>query len=132
MLKGVAAGFRMEGAGQGTYARRRRALLAQRRSMAFMYVTVVLVVLGVLLHVGKMVEIASTNKSIRAMKAEMRVMEAHVENLESELMLELRTVVVRQRAKERLGMINPSHTELLHLETRDSRGGEGTRVASAQ
>lgn len=132
MLKGVAAGFRMEGAGQGTYARRRRALLAHRRSMAFMYVTVVLVVLGVLLHVGKMVEITSTNKSIRAMKAEMRVMEAHVENLESELMLELRTVVVRQRAKERLGMINPSHTELLHLETRDSRGGEGTRVASAQ
>ncbi len=132
MLKGVAAGFRMEGARRGSYARRRRVLLAQRRSMAFMYVTVVLVVLGVLLHVGKMVEIASTNKSIRAMKAEMRVMEAHVENLESELMLELRTVVVRQRAKERLGMINPSHTELLHLETRDSRGGEGTRVASAQ
>ncbi len=132
MLKGVVSDFWMESAEQGTYARRRKVLLARRRSMAFMYVTVILVLFGLLLHVGKMVEIASANKNIRAMKAEMRVMEAHVENLESELMLELRTIVVRQRAKERLGMINPPYTERLQLDTRDSHGSEGTRVASVQ
>ena len=132
MLKGVVSGLLTENAEQGTYARRRKALLERRRSMIFMYATVILVVVGLLLQAGKMVGIASSNKNIRAMKAEMRVMEAHVENLESELMLELRTIVVRQRAKERLGMINPPYTELLRMDTRDTHSGEGTRVASAQ
>lgn len=132
MLKGVVSGLLTENAEQGTYARRRNALLERRRSMIFMYATVILVVVGLLLQAGRMVGITSSNKNIRAMKAEMRVMEAHVENLESELMLELRTVVVRQRAKERLGMINPPYTELLRLDTRDTHTGEGTRVASAQ
>lgn len=97
-----------------------------------MYATVTFVVIGLLLNAGKLLEIASATKNIRAMKSEMRVMEAHVENLESELMLELRSIVVRQRAKERLGMINPPYTELLRLDTRDTHGGEGTIVASAQ
>lgn len=132
ILKDVVSGFMMESAEQGTYARRRRVLLAHRRSRAFMYVTVALVVVGVLLHAGKMMEIASTGRSIRSIRSEMRVMEAHAENLESELMLELRTTVVCQRAKERLGMINPPYTELLRLDTRDTYSGEGTRVASAQ
>ena len=128
MLKGVVSGLLTENAEQGTYARRRKALLERRRSMIFMYATVILVVVGLLLQAGKMVGITSSNKNIRAMKAEMRVMEAHVENLESELMLELRTIVVRQRAKERLGMINPPYTELLRMDTRDTHSGEGTRV----
>lgn len=132
MLKGVVSGLLTENAEQGTYARRRKALLERRRSMIFMYATVILVVVGLLLQAGKMVGITSSNRNIRAMKAEMRVMEAHVENLESELMLELRTIVVRQRAKERLGMINPPYTELLRMDTRDTHSGEGTRVASAQ
>lgn len=132
MLKGVVSGLLTENAEQGTYARRHKALLERRRSMIFMYATVILVVVGLLLQAGKMVGITSSNKNIRAMKAEMRVMEAHVENLESELMLELRTIVVRQRAKERLGMINPPYTELLRMDTRDTHSGEGTRVASAQ
>ena len=108
MLKGVVSGLLTENAEQGTYARRRKALLERRRSMIFMYATVILVVVGLLLQAGKMVGITSSNKNIRAMKAEMRVMEAHVENLESELMLELRTIVVRQRAKERLGHDQPA------------------------
>ena len=132
MLKGVVSGLLTENAEQGTYARRRKALLERRRSMIFMCATVILVVVGLLLQAGNMVGITSSNKNIRAMKAEMRVMEAHVENLESELMLELRTIVVRQRAKERLGMINPPYTELLRMDTRDTHSGEGTRVASAQ
>lgn len=132
MLKGVVSGLLTENAEQGTYARRRKALLERRRSMIFMCATVILVVVGLLLQAGNMVGITSSNKNIRAMKAEMRVMEAHVENLESELMLELRTIVVRQRAKEWLGMINPPYTELLRMDTRDTHSGEGTRVASAQ
>ena len=116
MLKGVVSGLLTENAEQGTYARRRKALLERRRSMIFMYATVILVVVGLLLQAGKMVGITSSNKNIRAMKAEMRVMEAHVENLESELMLELR----------------PPYTELLRMDTRDTHSGEGTRVASAQ
>lgn len=132
MLKGVVSGFWMESAEQATYARRRKALRDHRRSRVFMYATVTFVVIGLLLNAGKLLEIASATKNIRAMKSEMRVMEAHVENLESELMLELRSIVVRQRAKERLGMINPPYTELLRLDTRDTHGGEGTIVASAQ
>lgn len=132
ILKGVVSELLIEDAEKGTYARRRKVLLARRRSRTFMYATAAIVMIGLLLHAGKMLEIVSTNRSIRSIRSEVRVMEAHAENLESELMLELRAIVVCQRAKERLGMINPPYTELLRVDARDSHSGEGTRVASAQ
>ena len=73
------------------------------RFCAFVLTIVMLVGIGV--QIGKFVDIASANKSIKAIKADNRLLEVSIENLRIELSMKMQDNVVCHLASRDLGMI---------------------------
>lgn len=79
---------------------------------ALMYITIIFVVLGLFMEIGKLSKISSQIKLIDRVKYENTELIAQVENLEVEYGMEMRFPIIKQRAEEMLGMLLPEEADM--------------------
>ena len=88
-----------------------------------MLLTLLLLVAGLYMQLFRLVKINSFDKNVQAVSADNRVLKARVENLKSELDLELRPEVVAQRAGFELGMIEPDESSSMTVTKASGQAG---------
>ena len=85
-------------------------------SQAVMYATLIFVLLGVFMEIGKLSEISSQRKRINAIYEENKTLTAEIEGLEVQLCMETRPSIIKQKAST-IGMVTPSENEVCVLRT---------------
>lgn len=82
-----------------------------KRTRLWMLITLVVVCLGVMLISVKLAQLTTLNRRIQLTQSANRAVEARVDNLRSEMLLETRSDIVRQKAMAQLSMVMPPESE---------------------
>ncbi len=121
------------------YARtRERAPRADRRSRAdkprltrfMMYLTVVVLILGVVMQVGRLAQIASSSKRISTLTSEIKDLRGEKENLEVRLSMQQNLDRIRDEAINKCEMTYPSDDQIRVVSLMGSGSEPLTQTAS--
>ena len=98
------------------------------RFCAFVLAVVMLIGIGVL--VGKFTDIAIARKNIKALKADNRLLEVSISNLQIELMMKTQDNVICHLAQRDLGMIRLDEKQLMVLPIGETHVGDTQLVST--